>query len=141
MPSTFLKSARHTVIGVAMIFFAGCASNGTAPDSLPRLSVVVEPCAELETSVRLLELDGDLHVHGIVRTKDKSRSVSGHFDMIVRTADGIEWARSQVHVRPQIRGGVHSASTRSTFDATFTGIPPDGSTVSVTHHNEPHSAH
>lgn len=135
-----MKSVLFVVIGVAMTFLSSCASYGTRPYSPLRLSVLVEPCAELDVSVRLLDLDGDLHVHGSVCAKGKRASVPGHFDVVVRTADGTEWGRGQAHVRSQFRGGLHAVPTRWTFDATFGGGPPDGSTVSVAHHDAPHSA-
>jgi hypothetical protein len=102
------------------------------------LSAVVEPCADLDLSVRLLDLDGDLHVHGSVRAKGMRTSVPGHVDVVVRTADGTEWASGQAHYRYRIRGALRGGPSHSAFDATFDGQPPAGSTVTLRHHGEPH---
>ncbi len=120
------------------ILSPSCASHGTAPDPLPGLSVVVEPCADLDLSARLLDLDGDLHVHGNVRAKGMRTSVLGHVDVVVRKPDGAEWASGQANYRHRLRSAVRGGPSHSAFDATFDGQPPAGSTVTLRHHGEPH---
>lgn len=122
----------------AAILSPSCASHGTAPDTSLGLSVVIEACADLDLNARLLDLDGDLHVHGSVRAKGMRATVPGHVDVVVRTADGTEWASGQASYRLRLRSGPRRGSSYSAFDATFEGQPPAGSTVMLRHHDEPH---
>lgn len=115
-----------------------CASHGIAPEAVLGFSVVVEPCADLDLTARLLDLDGDLHVHGGVRAKGGRTSVPGHVDVVVRTADGTEWASDQANYRHRLRSTPRGGTSHSTFDVTFDGQPPNGSTVTIRHHVEPH---
>jgi len=122
----------------ATILSSSCASHGTAPSSRLGLAIVVEPCADLELTARLLDLDGDLHVHGNVRAKGMRTSVPGHVDVVVRTADGAEWASDQANYRHRLRSAPRGGASHSAFDAIFDGQPPAGSTVTIRHHGEPH---
>jgi len=123
----------------AAMLSPSCASHGTAPDARLGFSVVVEPCADLDLTARLLDLDGELHVHGNVRANWGRMSVLGHVDVIVRTADGAEWASDQANYRQRLRSAPRGGASQSAFDATFDGQPPTGSTVTIRHHGEPHA--
>lgn len=127
-----------TLLVAAAILSPSCVSHGTAVDALRGLSVVVEPCTDLDLNARLLDLDGDLHVHGSVRARGMRTSVPGHVDVLVRTPDGTEWASGQANYRQRLRSGVRGKPSHSAFDATFEGQPPAGSTVILRHHDEPH---
>lgn len=127
-----------TLLLAAAMLSPSCASHGTAPDPLLELSVVVEPCADLDLSARLLDLDGDLHVHGNVSARGMRATVPGHVDVVVRTADGTEWAGGQADYRFRLRSGPRRGPSHAAFDVTFAGQPPAGSTVILRHHDEPH---
>jgi hypothetical protein len=122
----------------AAILSPSCASHGAAPNPSLRLSVVVEPCADLDLSARLLDLDGDLHVHWSVRARGLRATVPGHIDVVVRTADGAEWASGQANYRHRLRSAVRGGPSQSAFDTAFDGQPPAGSTVALRHHTESH---
>lgn len=115
-----------------------CASRGTAADSLLGLSVAVERCADREISARLLDLDGDLYVHGNVRARRLGTEVPGHGDLVVRTADGAEWASGQASYRSPRRSAVRGGPSQSVFDVASGGRPPAGSSVTLRHHGELH---
>ena len=122
----------------AAMFSPSCASHGTTPNSLLGLSVVVEPCADLDLSARLLDLDGDLHVHGHVRARRLGTEVQGHVDVVVRTADGTEWASGRASYRSARLTSVRGGPSQSVFDVAFSGRPPAGSSVTLRHHGELH---
>lgn len=116
----------------------GCASRGTTTHSPLGLSVAVERCADLEISARLLDLDGDLHVHGHVRARRLGTEVQGHVDVVVRTADGTEWASGRASYRSARLTSVRGGPSQSVFDVAFSGRPPAGSSVTLRHHGELH---
>lgn len=132
------RSLFYALLLSVAILSPSCASHGTAPNAALGLSVVVEPCADLDMSARLLDFDGDLHVHGNVRARGMRTSVPGHVDVVVRTADGTEWAHGQAIYRHLVRSAVRGGPSSSAFDTTFEGQPPAGSTVILRHHDEPH---
>jgi len=117
----------------AMTFLPGsCVSHGTALP-LPSANPVVVPCEHINLSVRLLDFQGDLHLHGTVRSQE-FRSGFGQVDVEVRDADGGVWAQDRVnyrlHHRPRIGPGPAFISL------TLQGLPPLGSTVEFRHHHE-----
>lgn len=133
-----LQAISCALLLAAAIVVPSCASHGTSPDPVLGLSLAIEPCADLDLSARLLDFEGDLHVHGNVRVSGMRVTISGHVDVIVRTADGEEWASEQASYRARPRSGSRRGSTHSVFDVTFEGQPPAGSTVVIRHHDHSH---
>lgn len=120
------------------VVVSGCVSHGQPPDDALGLQLVVEPCANLRLSARLLELEGDLHVDGAVQATGGRSTVPGHVDVEVQAPDGSQWASAQASYRTQMQTRLRGDSPGAGFDATFGGLPPAGSIVTVRHHDGPH---
>ena len=113
---------------------AGCHTQPEASQRRVDLRTEIEPCPELELWADLLELEGNLHVHGTVRANGTRSLVEGHLEVVVRAADGTEWARDRTRYRiaRRFRGGTAPA----VFDLRFEGLPPQGSVVLLRHQEE-----
>jgi hypothetical protein len=134
------QSIIRTLFMTTLLLSPSCVLRRAGPDPSVDVTVVVEPCADLELTVRALELDGDLHVHGQVRVTGVQSGVRGHVDVFVRSPDGAEWAHDRATYHPRLRSSSHGGPLRSVFDTTFDGRPPDGSTITIRHHAEAHGA-
>lgn len=116
----------------------GCATTGGASRATEQLVLVVTPCSDLDVSARLMDLEGDLHIHGTVRLRGSRPSVAGHLDAIVRLPDGVIWASVQEQYRSRVRNRLRGGSTQAGFDVVLDGMPPAGSTVTLQHHEGSH---
>lgn len=100
------------------------------------MNLIVAACEHIDLSARLLDLQGDLHLHGTVRSLG-SRSGPGYVDVEVRDAGGELWTQDRtyyrLHHRPRIGPGP------AFINLTLQGLPPLGSTVEVRHHHESRS--
>lgn len=123
---------RCLLIGAATFLSGGCVSHGTA---LPSSSVnlIVVACEHIDLSARLLDLQGDLHLHGTVRSRGL-HSVPGYVDVEVRDAGGKIWAQDRAHYRLRHRPRIGPGP--AFINLTLQGLPPLGSTVRARHHHK-----
>lgn len=122
-----------------LALLVGCASTGEASRATERLALVITPCTDLDISARLLDLEGDIHIHGTVRPRAGHAATSGHLDALVRTPDGVLWASVQEQYRSRIRNRPRGGAGQAAFDVVLDGMPPAGSTVSLEHHEGSHA--
>ena len=127
----------HLRAVVLLALMAGCVSTG-ASELTEQLDLVVSPCADLDISARLSDLEGDLHIHGTVRPRGSRTAASGHLDALVRTPDGTTWANVQEQYRSRIRNRPRGGPGQAAFDVVLDGMPPAGSTVTLQHHEGSH---
>ena len=123
-----------TMCAIAAVLGVGCHTDPEANQRRVDLRTEIESCPELDLWADLLDLEGKLHVHGTARAKGTRSTVQGHLEVVVRTADGTEWARDRTSYRiaRRFRGGTAPA----VFDLRFEGIPPPGSVVLLRHQEE-----
>lgn len=126
---------RCLLIGAATCLSGGCASHGTV---LPSSSVnlIVAACEHIDLSARLFDLQGDLHLHGTVRSRG-FRSGPGYVDVEVRDSGGEVWAHDGAYFRLDHRPRIGPGP--AFINLTLQGLPPLGSTVEVRHHHESRS--
>lgn len=117
------RATRCLLIGAATILSGGCVSHGTA---LPPSSVnlVVVACDHIDLSARLYDLEGDLHLHGTVRSL-VSHSIRERVDVEVRGAGREVWAHECAHYRLRHRSRIGPGP--AFINVTFQGLPPLGS--------------
>lgn len=127
---------RSSGLFVFLTLVVGCASTASRPTE--GLELVVTPCAALDITARLMDLDGDLHIHGTVRPRGSTISTSGHLDALVQTPDGELWACAQEPYRARVRNRPRGGPSQAAFDVVLDGMPPAGSTVTLQHHDGPH---
>lgn len=120
------------------LFMAACATPGRSLDESRDVTIVIEPCSDLTLSAHAYVLDGEFHVHGTVRTASNQASVPGYLDLIVRTAEGEEWASARADYRNRMRRRPRGGWSSGVFDATFEDRPPQGAVVTLRHHEQPH---
>lgn len=134
----FKKRELHPWCSWAFLtILAGCAS--TASRATERLALFVTPCPALDLSARLMDLEGDLHIHGTVRPRGSHTATSGHLDAVVRTPEGTLWASVQEPYRARIRNRPRGGPSQAAFDVVLDGMPPPGSTVTLEHHEGSHA--
>ncbi len=130
---------RYWCAFVLLALLTGCESTGKATRLTQQLDLVISPCNGLDISARLMELEGDLHIHGSVRTRSSGAAPSGHLDILVRTPEGALWASVEEQYRPKLRNRPRGGPGHATFDIILDGKPPTGSTVTVQHHDSSHA--
>lgn len=138
MQSGHLEQLRWCALAF-LVFAAGCAATSETSRATEQLSLVVTPCTDLDISARLMDLEGDLHIHGTLRLRGSRTSTSGHLDALVRTPDGQLWANVQEEYRSRIRNKPRGGAGQAAFDVVLDGMPPPGSTVTVQHHEGSHA--
>ena len=138
MRSKYFKLSRWCTFVIPTLL-AGCVSSGEATRAIERLALVITPCTDLDLSARLMDLEGDLHIHGTVRPRGSHAATSGHLDAVVRTPDGTLWASVQEQYRPRIRNRPRGGPKQAAFDVVLDGMPPEGSTVTLQHHEGSHA--
>lgn len=123
---------RRLMLLVSPLLVASCVSHGVVLPTA-RVKVVVLVCNHVSLSTLLLDLEGNLHVHGTVSAHGSSLARSGLVDAVVRTSRGEEWARGQTRYRLEHRPRLGPGP--DFFNLTFEGLPPPGSIVEVGHHH------
>lgn len=124
---------------ILLVSAAGCAATIGPSPATEQVSLVVTPCADLELSARLMDLEGDLHIHGTVRSRGSRTATSGHLDALVQAPDGTLWASVQEQYRSRIRNRPRGGPGQVAFDVVLDGMPPAGSTVTLQHHEGTHA--
>ena len=137
MQSGHLEPLRWWTL-VFLVSAAGCAATSATSRVTEQLSLVVTPCADLDFSARLMDLEGDLHIHGTIRPRGSHTATSGHLDAIVRSPNGVIWASVQEQYRSRVRNRPRGGPTQAGFDVVLDGMPPAGSTVTLQHHEGSH---
>ena len=126
-------ATRCLLIAAATLLSGGCASHGTRLPSSSVTLIVVE-CEHINLSARILDLQGDLHLHGTVRSR-VFHSGPGYVDVEVQDAVGEVWAQDRAYYRLRHRPRIGPGP--AFINLTLQGLPPRGSTVEIRHHHVP----
>ena len=123
---------------VILVSAAGCAATSASSRATEQLPLIVTPCTDLDISARLMDLEGNLHIHGTILPRGGHTATSGHLDAVVRSPDGVIWASVQEQYRSRVRNRPLGGPTQAGFDVVLDGMPLAGSTVTLQHHEGSH---
>lgn len=119
---------------------SGCVSSGHSPDPAQDLALELPPADGLTVDAELLDVDGNLHIQGTLRTSEGIRDPErGHVDVLIVTPDGSEWIHETVRYHPKLRRHAKGGPSRAVFQVEFEGLPPADSVVQVSHHVGSHA--